>query len=227
MEVAPRSYRDRDIKKLFALSQNQCTMDDCTEEFARPEWTGTRARICHIRAHSVGGPRYVVGYQDVDGYDNLVLLCPNCHDLIDNLEVQTWSIERLEEMKARHEAGTARRPAWADDQRLERLARWAVAEALVREEGRAAARLLVRQRQKEKLFVENRGDLLAQSIVFTVVEPENSGILLADVLPLALEAGGEVEIGHSVRTFGTPGPHEISVQWDDGTGRLRQATFQV
>ena len=39
-----------------------------------------------------------------DRYDNLILVCPNCHRLIDAAELEKWPAERLRRVKADHEA---------------------------------------------------------------------------------------------------------------------------
>lgn len=58
-----------------------------------------------------------------NGYDNLLLLCPNHHRLIDGLRRDDWPDERLFQIKADHERGLGRPSSWADDAVLERAAR--------------------------------------------------------------------------------------------------------
>lgn len=59
----------------------------------------------HVVASSNSGPRSdaTVGLNDRDGYDNLILLCRNCHRKIDVLH-GSFPPERLKQMKADHEA---------------------------------------------------------------------------------------------------------------------------
>lgn len=47
-----------------------------------------------------------------------MLLCPNCHILIDNLEPQMYTVKRLEAIKAQHESTGARKQQWTSDARL-------------------------------------------------------------------------------------------------------------
>lgn len=65
-------------------------------------------RICHIRAQSVGGPRYDAGQAESDrhGFDNLILLCPIHHDVVDS-DVEAYSVDRLLSMKHDHELSNA------------------------------------------------------------------------------------------------------------------------
>jgi len=57
---------------------------------------------CHIVSPVRGGPRAGVAVDDLDGYENLILLCPNDHRRIDSL-VNEYSRERPLAMKRAHE----------------------------------------------------------------------------------------------------------------------------
>jgi len=57
---------------------------------------------CHIVSPAGLGPRAGQPVDDVDGYDNLILLCPNDHRLIDTL-IGDYPVERLREIKRSHE----------------------------------------------------------------------------------------------------------------------------
>jgi hypothetical protein len=126
--VGGRNYREPDVKKLFALSRHECAMDECHERLAHPSWDSVLGRICHIRGHSPGGRRYDPCYENVDAFANLILLCPTCHTKIDDLEPDVWTVDRLEEMKARHEAA-AHEVVWASDDELDRYAAQATRQA--------------------------------------------------------------------------------------------------
>jgi hypothetical protein len=71
-----------------------------------PNGSGTTVgEIAHIVAKVENGPR---GRDPLvperrDDYDNLILLCPTHHKVIDDNE-DNWPVERLKEMKANHEA---------------------------------------------------------------------------------------------------------------------------
>lgn len=59
----------------------------------------------HIRSGSVAGPRYDPKYpaDQVDKYDNLVLLCPTHHTIVDKDLGAGFSIDALVAMKRQHE----------------------------------------------------------------------------------------------------------------------------
>ncbi|WP_258067233.1 NACHT domain-containing NTPase [Arthrobacter sp. GMC3] len=65
----------------------------------------------HIRAQSVGGPRFNPKYADVDGYENLILLCPTHHTLVDANDGAGYTVKTLIEMKTTHERNQGRREA--------------------------------------------------------------------------------------------------------------------
>jgi hypothetical protein len=55
-------------------------------------------------------------------FENLLLLCPNHHRLVDRLSPEAYSVEMLEEMKAGHEVH-CRETQWANEEDLDRYAR--------------------------------------------------------------------------------------------------------
>lgn len=57
---------------------------------------------CHIVSPVPGGPRAGIPLDDLDGYENLVLLCPNDHRLIDTL-VADYPRDRVLAIKRAHE----------------------------------------------------------------------------------------------------------------------------
>ncbi|MCP1415719.1 hypothetical protein J3D46_005061 [Paenarthrobacter sp. A20] len=63
----------------------------------------------HIRARSAGGPRFDPTYEDVNGYNNLVLLCPNHHSMIDAGGGSGYTVDFLVRMKDLHEKNQSRR----------------------------------------------------------------------------------------------------------------------
>lgn len=58
---------------------------------------------CHIVSPAGQGPRGGQLVDDIDGYDNRILLCPNDHRLIDTL-VDDYPAPRLREVKRSHES---------------------------------------------------------------------------------------------------------------------------
>jgi hypothetical protein len=63
--------------------------------------------ICHILASSPDGPRYDEHQNPKErhGYDNLILLCPIHHEIVDD-DPEAYTKERLRKMKIDHEAST-------------------------------------------------------------------------------------------------------------------------
>lgn len=64
---------------------------------------------CHIVAQSPGGPR-AAGIADVDGHDNLILLCRKHHKQVDD-QRSHFTVERLKQIKHEHEQREASRDA--------------------------------------------------------------------------------------------------------------------
>lgn len=104
-----RSYRLTDLKKLFLLSYNNCALPGCDEHFAQRDWDFVLAEICHIHGLNAGSARHDTTFpaERLNDYENLLLLCRNCHYRVDTLEVQRYPAEILLEIKAAHES---RRP---------------------------------------------------------------------------------------------------------------------
>lgn len=92
------------LKKLFVLSGNQCSFPGCTNSLYNIEEDILLVEICHIRAVSGKGPRYDTNYpkEEVDSVENLMLLCPNHHTIIDG-NFEKYTIEALLHMKSEHE----------------------------------------------------------------------------------------------------------------------------
>jgi hypothetical protein len=103
---------DRTRKLLWGRSGDRCAM--CRKPLSRdPEHASDRVALvgeeCHIVGRSPDGPRggeHRVG--DIDGYENLVLLCASDHAAADGHEA-SWTVERLRETKAAHERWVAAR----------------------------------------------------------------------------------------------------------------------
>ena len=104
-------------KTLWGRAHNECAFPTCLQELTFDSETSDTAaagvRIigeeAHIRAQRAGGPRYDAGYADVDGYDNLMLMCPTHHAMIDANNGADYSVKSLEKMKAEHERKQKRR----------------------------------------------------------------------------------------------------------------------
>lgn len=68
------------------------------------EDNAANSNICHIEAAEPGGQRYnsLMTNRERADYPNLILLCPSHHKVTDDVGVYT--VARLKEMKAQHEA---------------------------------------------------------------------------------------------------------------------------
>lgn len=98
------AIRDRDRKVLWSRAGNCCSL--CRTLLVREGEVGRGLTVigeeCHIVSPAPGGPRAGVPVKELDGYANLVLLCPNDHRLIDTL-VADYPVERLQSIKRAHE----------------------------------------------------------------------------------------------------------------------------
>jgi ElaB/YqjD/DUF883 family membrane-anchored ribosome-binding protein len=93
------------IKRLFAVSGNRCAFPGCTLSLVDAGSGTVLGEICHIAARSPEGPRYDPGQTDEDrhDFDNLVLLCPSHHKIVDE-NPDAYTVEKLCEIKEQHEA---------------------------------------------------------------------------------------------------------------------------
>lgn len=101
----------KSIKILWSASGGRCAFPGCWErlcyheaEEAAPFTLGEMAHICGDKP---GANRHDAGQTDMqrDDYQNLVLLCPTHHTLIDRKENEAvYTVEALHAMKADHEA---------------------------------------------------------------------------------------------------------------------------
>jgi hypothetical protein len=96
------------VKRLFALSGNRCAYPDCDTPLVEEGGGKVTGRICHIKAQSVGGPRYDAGQSETErhAFENLILMCPTHHDVIDG-DVGIYSVDRLRQLKMYHESSRA------------------------------------------------------------------------------------------------------------------------
>lgn len=98
---------NRTRKALWANSRNRCAFTGCKVELAkRSDASGgivVRGDEAHIRGRGVAGPRHDPDYADVDGYDNLILLCAVHHRDVDANGGRGFSVDELRQMKANHE----------------------------------------------------------------------------------------------------------------------------
>ncbi len=87
-----RCCQPEGIKRLFAHSGNRCAFPQCPLGLIQGETVV--GEICHIRAAKPDGPRYDVSQtaEERHGYENLILLCPTHHTVID-ADPESYTVE--------------------------------------------------------------------------------------------------------------------------------------
>ncbi|MGE4414625.1 MAG: ABC-three component system protein [Bacteroidales bacterium] len=102
-----RNYTRPTLKRLYGLSGNQCAAPDCERVLIARDGISITSKICHIEAASEDGPRYNSLMTDKERahFDNLILLCDECHTIIDNKENEVkYPATLLKEWKRNHES---------------------------------------------------------------------------------------------------------------------------
>jgi cold shock CspA family protein len=132
------------IKRLLSLTQNRCAFPDCNQRLVVGE--SFVGEICHISASNSGGPRYNVELDDQgrDSFENLIILCPTHHTLIDSNE-EEYSRERLIAFKRQHE-NSSKEPFVVNDRLLAKIANMSVVAFL----GYTLGSILARPNPNEK-----------------------------------------------------------------------------
>src|SRR5690606_39082729 len=100
---------DKALRKLWVNSGGRCQYDGCNDfllEHALVKAQYNKAYVAHIISADPDGPRgdEILSPQLATDYNNLMLLCDECHRLIDRDDVGGHPVERLIEMKRKHEA---------------------------------------------------------------------------------------------------------------------------
>lgn len=106
MENKARQYTRKTLNRLFLLSCNQCAAPDCDQSLEARDKKTSIAKICHIEAASPDGPRYNSKMTDDErrDFDNLILLCDECHSMIDNKDnKKEATVTLLKKWKRNHE----------------------------------------------------------------------------------------------------------------------------
>ncbi len=108
-----------DRKKLWGLAAAKCSI--CKRDLFLKEETDMSdtniGKECHISSHKSNHPcqkfsRYDENLSEKERdkcYDNAILLCGPHHDIIDNCENTSYTIEKLHQIKADHEAWIGRK----------------------------------------------------------------------------------------------------------------------
>src|SRR4051812_16011778 len=117
MRLTPRPAT---VRALFARSGNRCAFPGCPQPLVNESHTVV-GEICHIEAPEPDGPRFNAALSDEDlrAYPNLFLLCRRHHKEVDS-ETQRFSVDVLQQMKARHEANFVEQPFAVDRSLIEK-----------------------------------------------------------------------------------------------------------
>jgi len=94
-------------KFLWGICAGRCEFEGCNKFLGEHEITkkdGNFAEKAHIEAVSPGGARYKgeMSEDELNSVDNIMLVCPTCHKLIDENE-DIYTVDILREMKRKHE----------------------------------------------------------------------------------------------------------------------------
>jgi hypothetical protein len=92
---------------LFVAAGGRCEFDGCNKYLLEHHVTltaGNFAEVAHIVAFQLDGPRGNGKHRpaDIHSPDNLMVLCPGCHKLIDD-QPEQFTVETLRKYKERHE----------------------------------------------------------------------------------------------------------------------------
>jgi hypothetical protein len=100
-------------KVLWTRARDQCSFPGCLQRLTvgqinastGEELMAVVGEEAHIRSPQPGGPRYDPGYpkDKVHSYENLVLLCPTHHSMIDANAGSGYDVETLVQMRLDHE----------------------------------------------------------------------------------------------------------------------------
>jgi hypothetical protein len=103
MAATSRAYSPQTLKRLFALSGNECAFPGCTNRLINDR-NAKNSNICHIEAAKEGGQRFNPNMTDKQraDYENLILLCIQHHD--ETNDVATFTVDKLKAMKKSHES---------------------------------------------------------------------------------------------------------------------------
>lgn len=104
------------IKRLFALSGNVCAFPRCPNTLVDDASGKVTGRVCHIKGRKPGAARYDPNQTAMErhGFDNLILMCPIHHDVIDDNPAK-YTVAVLRKYKAEHEKAHKGRQPPSDD----------------------------------------------------------------------------------------------------------------
>nr|WP_309575261.1 HNH endonuclease [Moraxella osloensis] len=101
---------EKSMKILWASAAGRCSFEGCNIELVQqPECNIDRhliGEMAHIKGDKAGSLRYDPTQDDKErhGYENLILLCPTHHTMIDKKENENYyTVDLLKQMKINHE----------------------------------------------------------------------------------------------------------------------------
>ena len=102
-----KKISEKVIRKLWTSSAGYCCNPSCHRELLPFLEDGTITSIsefAHIISQQPNGPRddKEVPLSQRDEFDNLIVLCPSCHTIVDK-NPQTYPVEKLKKWKKEHE----------------------------------------------------------------------------------------------------------------------------
>jgi hypothetical protein len=110
------TIKEKAIKLLWSNAAGRCSFTGCEErltvEQAAHVAPYTLGEMAHIKGEKEGSNRHDKDQtnEQRDSYENLILLCPNHHTLIDKPENEsTYSVDVLTKMKIAHENNVSKR----------------------------------------------------------------------------------------------------------------------
>ena len=109
-----RSIQIKVIKALYAKSGNICAFPGCSCKLLMDN--ENISEICHIQRLNPESARYNahLSNTEVNSIDNLILLCPTHHSLVDQQPLK-YTVEWLKKIKATHENWVAQQLHNCDD----------------------------------------------------------------------------------------------------------------
>ncbi len=102
-----RDYKNSTLKRLFQLSGNECAAPNCNSRLTARDGVTNIGKISHIEAASENGPRFNPDMSDDERrhFENLILLCDECHTIIDNKDnEEEYPVDLLHSWKKDHES---------------------------------------------------------------------------------------------------------------------------
>ena len=102
------------LRALFARSGNVCAYPGCVHELVNAK-NQFVAEVCHIEAAMPKGERYNTEQTDEQrrSFANLLILCHKHH--VETDDVNEFSVDKLKEMKALHEAKNGKKAYKVDE----------------------------------------------------------------------------------------------------------------